>query len=153
MRWLFLPQRKQCHYIWNRLLKISITTLKYHGQFYLIQLRSSCYLTEVVRAEAVEKPIELPSCCRATPGSAVPQGWEENQTLLALKTRKHLSEKSKLVHVSPEQGFLEAKKTIREDFSFSDLQATDTSRKTQLSFDSSHFIDACCFTSFPLTQE
>lgn len=58
-----------------------------------------------------------------------------------------------MVHVSPEQGFLEAEKIMGEGFSFSDLQATYTSRKTQLSFDSSHFIDVCCFTSFPLTQD
>jgi len=47
------------------------------------------------------------------------------------------------VRVSPEQGFPEAEETSGEDLICSDLQATDTSRKTQLSFDSSHFIDAC----------
>lgn len=59
MRWL-LPQRKTCHYIWNKLLRISITTLKYHreehtSKFYLIQFGSSWFNSRAARAEAANK--------------------------------------------------------------------------------------------------
>lgn len=114
-----------------RLLKIPIMTNTmekvYSRQFYLIQFRSSCYLAPAQSEQRRwTKPVKQLSCCRATPDSAVPQ---EEKALLTLKTHKCLYEKSKPVHISPEQGFLEAERVTGEDFSFLDLQATDTSRK------------------------
>lgn len=60
------------------------------------------------------KPVKHSSCCRAIPDSPVPQVCGR-KALPTFKTHSCPFEKNKLVHISPEQGFLEAEKTTGED--------------------------------------
>lgn len=155
MGWL-LPQRKKCLYIWNKLLKTSITALKYHrgeltSKFYLIQFRSSWFNSIAARTEAANE------ACQAF---ILLQGNSRLHSSTSLRKKKP-SPPSKPIGVfmrrvnwfifHQNKVFWEQRKQLGK-VCFPDLQATDTSRKTQLPW-SSPLIGARFLICFPLTQE
>lgn len=150
-----LPQRKKCHYIWNKLLKISITTLKYHreehtSKFYLIQFRSSWLNSTAARAEAANQACQAPILLQEQFQTPQFHKCEKKKPSPPSKPIAACMRKANWSLFHQNKVFWKQRKQLGKVY-FPDLQATDVSRNTQLPW-SSPLIGARCLTCFPLTQ-